>query len=293
MPKLMEQGLSDSSSMQGDIMSMVKDEYKTGYTPRKADTSLEQLTQYRDRILASGGDTTDVDKAIGKATTSGSLVNIDMGENALTPGWMSDEVKASQGIPQSQAIWIDGKGVPKIINKNDVGKDKAAIALDQMEGATRNLNELLNEYDPNTLTEFATSLVDLPPAVANVIRTDTARAVNSEKKAWAEMVLRDATGAVINPSEYKDYDAMYMPQPGDKLQDWERKAKKRHEKENAYRVRIGVPEAEYVSPYAEQLEAEKNKDKSPSSLDYNNMSDEEFDARYQKMLDEKKRLGIK
>jgi hypothetical protein len=111
------------------------------------------------------------------------------------------------------------------------------------------MNKHLEEYDPNTTSELINALADLPVPVANYIRNETERTMNSEKKTWAEMVLRDATGAVINPSEYKDYDTMFFPQPSESKAEVERKAQKRHSKENAYRERLGMPHKEYVSPY--------------------------------------------
>ena len=214
--------------------------------PLKADTKLEQLHQYRSSLPEGDPRIAQVDAAILKESTHSKLIDVNVGgESMLTPGWMSDEVKDAEGIPNSQAIWIDAKGVPKVINKQSVAQEKAAVALDQMEGASNSLNKILNDYNPNSLAEIATSLIDMPAPVA------------SEKKGWAEMVLRDATGAVINPSEYKDYDQIYMPQPGETPAEWERKAEKRHNKENAYRVRIGAEEVEYVSPYAKEDDSPK------------------------------------
>ena len=106
MPKLMEQGLSDSSSMQGDIMSMVKDEYKAGYTPRKADTSLEQLTQYRDRLEASGADVTDVNAAIDKVTSeAGIKVQTDIHAPDKTFDNTTTLRKEFQGLPDVKKFY--------------------------------------------------------------------------------------------------------------------------------------------------------------------------------------------
>lgn len=164
---------------------------------------------------------------------------------------MSDEVKAKNGIPQSQAIWVDGKGTAKTINKLDVGQQKGEVALAQMEAASADLNSVINEYDPNSFGDMFAKL-DMPVMAKNMLRNQAERTVNSAKKSWAEMVLRDATGAVINQSEYDDYDVIFMPQPGETQQELEIKAKRRHDKENAYRARIGRAAKTYVSPYKEE-----------------------------------------
>ena len=176
-------------------------------------------------------------------------VTVNTGAGGLQPGWMSDEDKAAQGIPLDTPIWTNAKGDPKVVAGPDVGRKKATAAISQLEASTSTLNDVLNEYDPSSLAEITTSLLPLPTAIANKLRNETERTVASAKKGWKELVLRDATGAVINKSEYDDYDDIYMPQPGEGPAELERKAKLRHTKENMFRRMVGQPEQPYESPY--------------------------------------------
>jgi len=177
-------------------------------------------------------------------------VTVNTGGGNLEPGWMSSEKKAEQNIPKDIPIWVNAKGDPKVVAAPDVMTKKTAVALDQLEVSTDTLNEVLGDYDPNSLAELTTAMLPLPTPLANKLRNETERTVASAKKGWKELVLRDATGAVINASEYTDYDDIYMPQAGESKTEWTRKAKLRHSKENAYRRRVGVPEKSFVSPYA-------------------------------------------
>ena len=275
---LMDQGFSNSKSTMDSVNSGINairgKRWDLDNKPAKGDTNIEKLHMYRASLPPGDPRIKAVDAAINKATTSSSLVDINMGDTG-SPNWMSPEMKASQGIASDTPIWLDGKGAPHVIAKKDVGDKKAQIALAQMEDATAAMNKNLSTYDPNTLSELTTALVDMPTPVANMFRDKVERSMNSERKTWAEMVLRDATGAVINPSEYVDYDVMFFPQYGETPAEWERKARKRHAKENAMRHRTGAPLKEYVSPY---------KKKESAATDYNDMSDADIDAAYDAMM---------
>jgi len=251
---LMKQGQSNSGRVMDSVQSQIntiagKRWDKNNAGAKKADTTIEQLQQYRARLPEGDPRIPAVEDAIRKASTSSGLVSIDMGGASLTPGWMSEEEKAGQGIASDTPIWIDAKGVPKVIAKKDVDDKKTVISLRQMEDATTSLNKHLANYDPNTWAEMFNSLADVPPVIANAMRDATERTINADKKTWQEMVLRSATGAVINPSEYEDYETIFFPQSGETPAEWERKAQKRHAKENAFRARSGEPLKDYVSPY--------------------------------------------
>ena len=280
LPDLQEQAMSNMGSMQTSAMSGINQLKLAKYN--KANPGQGAPTAAHKNLMARGlkPGTPEFQKAM-KTYMDKSGVNVNMNSEQLDPGWMSDEVKESQNIPKSHAIWIDATGKATTINKPDAAVGKTAIALEQMLGATSNLNKVLKDYNPNSLVEIGTQMFDVNPTVAGLLRTQTERTINSEKKSWAEMVLRDATGAVINPSEYKDYDQIYMPQAGETPEEWERKARTRHDKENAYRVRTGLPEAEYVSPYPEFAEAENNKTAENSPRKFrplSEMSEEEKQA---------------
>jgi len=189
---------------------------------------------------------------------------VQIGGNSLTPGFMTDEVKSQNGIPLDKKIWIDGKGTPKILSSLSESDKKTAIALDQMQGASETLNDALIDYDPENITNIIADYTNLPEPAKLYMKDQNSKIVDSAKKTWAEMVLRDATGAVINESEYKDYDKMYMPQPFESEKLKEIKAKRRHKKENAYNRRIGMKETKYVSPYKDRKKKETQQPESQS-----------------------------
>jgi len=188
----MEQGLSDSSSMQGDIMSMVKDEYKAGYTPRKADTSLEQLTQYRDRILASGGDTTDVDNAIAKASQKSGGVQLTTGADG--------SVSFSMGGPE-------GMGPITKTQQNKI-QDKRYNATERLD----ELSAMSNSLDNDFLTwqgkakEYGLSLaekfgVDLKPEQQDYVQRFGEFRANSVNN--LAQYIKSISGAAVTEEEAK------------------------------------------------------------------------------------------
>jgi len=192
MPKLMEQGLSDSSSMQGDIMSMVKDEYKAGYTPRKADTSLEQLTQYRDRVLASGGDTTDVDNAIAKASQKSGGVQLTTGADG--------SVSFSMGGPEGMA--------PITKTQQNKIQDKRYNATERLD----ELSAMSNSLDNDFLTwqgkakEYGLSLaekfgVDLKPEQQDYVQRFGEFRANSVNN--LAQYIKSISGAAVTEEEAK------------------------------------------------------------------------------------------
>lgn len=207
---------------------------------------------------------------MGKPTGSrGQTINV--GGTNVTPGWMPDEVKEERGIPKANQLWQNSKGEYSTVYKPTEKQQAVETGLSQMEFSTAGLNSVLNEYNPESLTNLFANNVNIPEDMKNYLRSDASKRVNFMKKGWQENVLRDATGAVINQSEYDDYDIMFMPQAWDTDEDKELKAQARHVKENAWRKRVGKPEEEYVSPYKKkgkkQTPSEKWKEERSSQLD--------------------------
>ena len=258
---------------------------------KKADTTIEQLQQYRARLPEGDPRIPAVEDAIRKASMSSPLVQVGLGGDPMEgmidkPADLLKYRNADNEYPPHPMSYKELRDGGYALRPSVTEGDKKAVQqLSMMENATGEIYDILKDYDPDSFTEAFSSITGIDNPALNYARNQTERVVGSAKKTWAEQVLRDATGAVINPSEYNDYDVMFFPQPGEGKEEWEIKAIRRWVRESSKRSLLGKDAIAYQSPYGYTYDDPMNPSgdkakakKERKSIDYNSMTDEQLDA---------------
>jgi hypothetical protein len=99
------------------------------------------------------------------------------------------------------------------------------------------------------------------------------KAYNAAKKNWIAASLRRQSGATITPTEYKEWDEQYFPQPGDGAEVIAQKAEMRAQETKAMVATIGpdaeryIASARYVSPEEKKTNEVETK-KLPNGVTY-------------------------
>jgi len=216
---LQEQGLSQMGTMQtsrnSGINTIDLERWKKDNIPLKADTKLEQLNQYKQRLINAGQDTTAVDAAIYKESTHGKLVDIDMGDDNRMSGVLTPEHKAQLNLdPKSAYVW-NSQGIPTAVKPSSFSDAqlKSGTFAERMENSRNTVSSLLStDFDPTQLIQY---IGDNAGVLGNYTLSDQQQMFIQASHDWIRAKLRKESGAVIAKEEMQKEYATYFPMPGD------------------------------------------------------------------------------
>lgn len=166
-------------------------------------------------------------------------------------------VETSNGLVQ---VNQQGEIRPLGINKPGQGADKS---LTEFQGkafsygtramdADKILNDIGTKYSP--IATNSASIVEGIPGLgfgANAMLSTNDQTVMQAKRNFVNAVLRQESGATISPSEFRNAEKQYFPQPGDKPDVIAQKAANRARVISSFKVEAGPAAAHFDAPVAQ------------------------------------------
>jgi hypothetical protein len=207
-PSLQEQAMSQMGTMQSSRNSGLNSLELEGYKlknapPKKADTKLEQLMQYKKELTDSGQDTTSVDAALMKESTHSKLVDVNVGGSPpykIPPGYMmKDPSRPELGV---EAI----PGAPK--EKVAVGDASKIQSMRLAKSFIPTIEEILFQTDENG--ELMPNNYNILMADANTPFSD-GRTANGLYEQGIQAITRGETGAAMPPEEVANTRKRFQP----------------------------------------------------------------------------------
>lgn len=144
--------------------------------------------------------------------------------------------------PKGMMIESDGQGGFKMVQGTDVSGG-ANVNVEQ----GKNTGFLLRAQDSDKVitdlegegTSVWNNTVGQLPGVGNYLRGDDAQKFDQAKRDFINAQLRQESGAVISPEEFKNAEVQYFPQPGDSQAVIEQKRANRKNAISGFRIRSG------------------------------------------------------
>lgn len=167
------------------------------------------------------------------------------------------ELKAAglrEGTPEFQeAILANNRPKGMMIESDGQGGFKMVQGTDVSGGANMNVEQgkntgfLLRAQDADRVidglesegTSIWNNTAGQIPLVGNYLRGDNAQKFDQAKRDFINAQLRQESGAVISPEEFKNAEVQYFPQPGDSDAVIEQKRQNRENAISGFRIRSG------------------------------------------------------
>lgn len=167
------------------------------------------------------------------------------------------ELKAAglkEGTPEFQeAILANNRPKGMMIESDGQGGFKMVQGTDVSGGANMNVEQgkntgfLLRAQDADKVitslesegTSVWNNTAGQLPGVGNFLRGDNAQKFDQAKRDFINAQLRQESGAVISPEEFKNAEVQYFPQPGDSQAVIEQKRANRQNAISGFRIRSG------------------------------------------------------
>lgn len=162
----------------------------------------------------------------------------------LKPGTPAyQEAILANNRPKGMMIESDGAGGFKMVQGADVS---GGANLNVEQG--KNTGFLLRAQDADkTITNLESQGTSIwnntagaIPGVGNFLRSDDAQKFDQAKRDFINAQLRQESGAVISPEEFKNAEVQYFPQPGDSPAVIEQKRQNRQNAIAGFRIRSGA-----------------------------------------------------
>lgn len=162
----------------------------------------------------------------------------------LKPGTPAyQEAILANNRPKGMMIESDGAGGFKMVQGADVS-GSANLNVEQ----GKNTGFLLRAQDADkTITQLENqgtsiwnSTAGALPGIGNFLRSDEAQKFDQAKRDFINAQLRQESGAVISPEEFKNAEVQYFPQPGDSPAVIEQKRQNRQNAIAGFRIRSGA-----------------------------------------------------
>lgn len=161
----------------------------------------------------------------------------------LTPGTPAfQEAILAKNKPKGMSLETNPDGTTRLV----MGGDGLPPKLNESEG--KNTGFLIRARDSNDvitkLEDQGTSLWNNTagqlPVVGNFLRGDDAQKFDQAKRDFINAQLRQESGAVISPEEFKNAEVQYFPQPGDSPAVIAQKRENRQNAISGFQIRSGV-----------------------------------------------------